>query len=59
MNADESFWLPVPDVWNLPEVPTAGPVPPVHREPIHRLSEVRPLRGLSPHTRPATNGATR
>ncbi|MFD0554790.1 hypothetical protein ACFQ0X_40750 [Streptomyces rectiviolaceus] len=32
---------------------------PIHRELIHRLSEVRPPRGLSPHARPATNGAIR
>ncbi|WP_138957448.1 hypothetical protein [Streptomyces sp. YIM 121038] len=70
---DEYFWSPVPDAWSVrprgsvpigakepfPEAPTADLVLHVHRELIHRLSEVCLPRDLYRHTKPATNGATR
>lgn len=40
-------------------LPVAGLVPHVHRALIHHLSEVCLPRDLHPHTKPATNGATR
>lgn len=39
----------------FPQAPTAL----IHREQIHRLSEVRPLRDLYPHMGTARNGAAR
>jgi hypothetical protein len=35
------------------------PVPHIHRELIHHLSEACLLRDLYPHTKPVTNGAIR
>jgi hypothetical protein len=43
----------------FPEAPMADLVLHIHRELIHHLSEVRQLRDLYLHTKPATNGATR
>ncbi|MFI6980948.1 hypothetical protein ACIBSV_20475 [Embleya sp. NPDC050154] len=73
MDADEIDWNRTPREqweahWNrrlrtrfdgLAEANMADPVPHMHREPIHRPSEVRLPRDLHSHIRPATNGATR
>ncbi|GAA3114227.1 hypothetical protein [Streptosporangium carneum] len=61
---DECFRSPAPDAWSVrprggSTVPVADPVPRIRHELIHRPSEVCLLRGLYPHTKPATNGATR